>query len=167
MASSIFEVTAWIRQSWPHVPEHSLRQRAHNVNAYLAFPRPAPGAPFCRLSASALMPYIAEPTRFWTWSTVEFIALFYSHLFGIRRYNWCFWAAAPPLQTIWAQRSTRLSRRQRSSPSSCGPTPLRRSGAWKFPAEAFSFVDADRQTQEPSRFWPKRLKGFEIPTACL
>ncbi len=130
MDASIAKVTSWIKQSWPHVPEHSLRQRAHNVNTYLAFLALRRGS-FLQAFRFRARAYAAEPARFWTWSTVEFLALFYSHLLGIRRYNWCFWRTLPALADMG------MAFQPIAAPPVFFPLPLR-SGA----AEIFKSVEA-------------------------
>lgn len=95
MEKSIEEVTNWIRRKWPHLPDEIFSMRAYTVNTYLAFLaiRACDYRRAIRFLAAALK---TKPVAIVDPSFLQFIALVFVHMIGIRRYYWRIWSAPRP-----------------------------------------------------------------------
>ena len=95
MERAIAQVTAWIRNTWPDLPEHILTDRARNVHRYLAFLAIRGGQ--YGLAARYLWRAASDGSGFRQhFHTIEMAALLLGHACGLRQYRWQFWRKPPP-----------------------------------------------------------------------
>jgi glycosyltransferase involved in cell wall biosynthesis len=95
MERAIAQVTAWIKTTWPDLPEAVLIDRARNIHRYLAFLAIRGGQ--YGLAARYLWQGVNDGPGFrLNFQMIEMAALLLGHAVGIRQYRWQFWRRPRP-----------------------------------------------------------------------
>lgn len=95
MEQAIAQVTAWIRKTWPDLPEAVLIDRDRNVQRYLSFLAIRGGQ--YDLAARYLWRRVNCGSGFsLDFQTIEMAALLFGHACGVRQYRWQFWRTPRP-----------------------------------------------------------------------
>jgi glycosyltransferase involved in cell wall biosynthesis len=90
MEKAIAEVTAWIENRWPDLPERILKDRRHVVDAYLAS-LAIRERKFADALRFLLLAFEARPHTILSYSFVRLFFMFAAHALGLRIYRWDFW----------------------------------------------------------------------------
>jgi glycosyltransferase involved in cell wall biosynthesis len=95
MERAIDEVTAWIRRTWPDLPENVLVDRDRNVQRYLAF-LAIRGSQY-GLAARYLWRGLNSGRHLHVnFEIAEMAALLVAHALGLRQFRWQFWKTPQP-----------------------------------------------------------------------
>ena len=91
MEQAIADCTAWVRRSWPDLPEQIFIDRDNVLGVYLAFLAIRQG------DYGAALRYIghsirARPTALFSVELLRLLALIPLHAVGLRHYNWRLWS---------------------------------------------------------------------------
>jgi len=95
MEEAIAQVTVWIRQSWPEIPEQILVERARNVLRYLAF-LAIRGRQYGLAARYIWRGAVGRPEGSLNFEMLEMVALLLGHACGVRHYRWQFWKTPQP-----------------------------------------------------------------------
>ena len=90
MEEAIAQVTKWMLQRWPELPQQILLDRSHTVNAYLASLaiRQREFVAAFRYLGSAIT---AKPSKLLSPTFARLFVMLFAHAIGIRVYRWDFW----------------------------------------------------------------------------
>jgi glycosyltransferase involved in cell wall biosynthesis len=90
METAINHTTAWIRRTWPDLPDHLFVERAYTIGIYLGF------LAIRQREYGDALRYIwraarARPWRVFTLGLLRLLLLLPLHMMGLRRYRFLFW----------------------------------------------------------------------------